>query len=125
YLGVPKLAIERFARAMRLSPLDPWVTRMRSGTAAAHFFLGRYDEAASWVAMALQDRPDFQTALRIQAASNAMAGRPEQAHKAVARLRQLNPVLRVSNLKDVLGPYQQAKHVEQYQEGLRRAGLPE
>jgi adenylate cyclase len=42
----------------------------------------------------------------------------------VARLRQLNPALRVSNLKDVLGPYQQAKHVEQYQEGLRRAGLP-
>jgi hypothetical protein len=29
YLGEPKLAIERFARAMRLSPLDPWVTRMR------------------------------------------------------------------------------------------------
>jgi len=43
--------------------------------------------------------------IRIAAASNAMAGRPEQAHKAVARLRQLNPTLRVSNLKDVLGPY--------------------
>jgi hypothetical protein len=25
----------------------------------------------------------------------------------------------------VLGPYRQAKQVEQYQEGLRRAGLPE
>jgi hypothetical protein len=73
----------------------------------------------------LQDNPDYQPGLRIAAASNAMAGRPEQAHKAVARLRQLNPALRVSNLKDVLGPYRQAKHVEQYQEGLRRAGLPE
>jgi hypothetical protein len=27
-----------------------------------------------------------------------------QAHKAVARLQQLNPALRVANLKDVLGP---------------------
>ena len=124
YLGEPKLAIERFARAMRLSPLDPWVTRMRSGTAAAHFFLGRYDEAASWVAIALQDRPDFQTGLRIPAASNAMAGRLEQAHKAVARLRQLNPVLRVSNLKNVLGPWR-AEDLLRLEEGLRRAGLPE
>ena len=76
---------------------------MRAGTAYAHFFLGRYDEAASWAAMALQDNPDFQPGLRIAAASNAMAGRPEQAHKAMARLRQLNPALRVSNLKDMRG----------------------
>ena len=82
-------------------------------------------EVASWAVTSLQDNPDHQAGLRIDAASNAMAGRPEQAHKAVARLRQLNPALRVSNLKDVLGPYRQAKHVEQYQEGLRRAGLPE
>jgi TolB-like protein/class 3 adenylate cyclase len=125
WLGEPEAAIERFARAMRLSPLDPWLLGMRAGTAYAHFFLGRYDEAASWAAMALQDNPHYQPGLRIAPASNAMAGRPEQAHKAVVRLRQLNPTLRVSNLKDVLGPYQQAKHVEQYQEGLRRAGLPE
>ena len=49
--------------------------------AHAHFFLGRYDEAASWAAMALQDNPDFQPGLRINAASNAMAGRPEQAQR--------------------------------------------
>jgi hypothetical protein len=75
--------------------------------------------------MALQDNPDYQPGLRIAAASNAMAGRPEQAHKAMARLRQLNPALRVSNLKDVLGPYQHAEHLARYEEGLRRAGLPE
>src|SRR5258707_1053320 len=111
-------------QAMRLSPLDPWVTRMRSGTAHAHFLLGRYDEAASWAAMALHDRPDWQTGLRIDAASNAMAGRPEQAHKAMARLRRLNPVLRVSTLKDLLGPWQR-EDLLRYEEGLRRAGLPE
>jgi tetratricopeptide (TPR) repeat protein len=124
YLGEPKLAIERFARAMRLSPLDPFVTRMRSGTAHAHFFLGRYAEAASWAAMAWQDNPDYQPGLRIAAASNAMAGRPEQAHKAMAQLRRLNPVLRVSNLKAVLGPWR-ADDLARYEEGLRQAGLPE
>jgi hypothetical protein len=124
-LGEPEAGIERFARAVRLSPLDPWVTSMRGGIAFAHFFLGRYAEAASWAAMALQDNPDYQPGLRIAAASNAMAGRPELAHKAMARLRQLNPALHISNLKDVLPPIRRAEDLSRYDEGLRRAGLPE
>ena len=125
WLGEPEAAIERFARAMRLSPLDPSLLRMPSGTAHAHFFLGRYDEAASWAAMALQDNADYQPGLRIAAASNAMAGRPEKAHKALARLRLLNPTLRVSTLKDVLGPFRRAEDLLRYEEGMRQAGLPE
>jgi tetratricopeptide (TPR) repeat protein len=126
FLGEPEAAIERFARAMRLNPVDSRMSAgKRSGTAQAHFFLGRYDEAASWAAMALQDNPDYQPALRTAAASNAMAGRPEQAQKAVARLRQLNPALRVSNLKDVQGPYRRAEDLSRLEEGLRKAGLPE
>jgi adenylate cyclase len=125
WLGEPELAIERFARAMRLSPVDPLTMRMRSGTAYAHFLAGRYDQAASWAAMALQDNPDFQPGLRIDAASNAMAGRPEQAHKAMTRLRQLYPALRVSTLKDVQGPYRRAEDLLLMEEGLRQAGLPE
>ena len=72
----------------------------------------------------IHDNPDYQPGLRIAAASNAMAGRPEQAQKAVARLRQLNPALRVSNLKNVLGPWR-ADDLARYEEGLRQAGLPE
>jgi TolB-like protein/class 3 adenylate cyclase len=124
WLGEPASAIERFTRAMRLNPLDPWTTVMQVGTAHAHFFLSRYDEAASWAATALQDNPDYQSGLRIDAASNAMAGRPEQARKAVARLRQLNPTLRVSTLKDLVGPYRH-ESLSRYEEGLRQAGLPE
>ena len=123
YLGEPEAAIERLAHAMRLSPLDPRLMGMRAGTAYAHFLLGRYDEAASWAAMALQDNPDYQPGLRIAAASNAMAGRPEQAHRAMARLRQLNPALRVSTLKD-RGPWR-AEDLLRYEGGLRQAGLPE
>ena len=125
WLGEPELAIERFARAVRLNPLDPRVSGMRSGTAHGYFSLGRYQEAASWAAMASRDNPDFQPALRIEAASSAMAGRLEQAHQALGRLRRFNPSLRVSNLKDALGPYRRAEDISQYQEALRRAGLPE
>ncbi|UWU94189.1 winged helix-turn-helix domain-containing tetratricopeptide repeat protein [Bradyrhizobium sp. CB1015] len=125
WLGEPESAIERFSRAIRLSPLDPWLMAMRAGTAYAHFFLDRHDEAASWAAMALQCSPDYGPGLRITAASNAMAGRPEQAQKAVARLRELSPTLRLSNFKDVIGPYRRAEDVARYEEGLRKAGLPE
>ncbi|UWU75489.1 adenylate/guanylate cyclase domain-containing protein [Bradyrhizobium huanghuaihaiense] len=124
WLGEYELAIERFTRAIRLSPLDPWIAPMRAGTAHANFFLNRYDEAASWAAMALQDNPNSQPLLRIGAASNAMAGRLDLAQKAVVRLRKLNPTLRVSNLKNVLGPYRRAEDISRYEEGLRRAGLP-
>jgi adenylate cyclase len=75
--------------------------------------------------MALQDNPDFQAGVRIGAASNAMAGRPEEAHEMVVRLQRLNPTLRVSNLNHVLGPYRRADDLARYEKGLRKAGLPE
>jgi adenylate cyclase len=125
WLSEPEAAIQRFARAIRLSPIDPRINGMRSGYAHGHFFLNRNEEAVSWAKMALQENPDFQPALRILAASAAMAGHSEQAQKAVARLRQVNPALRVSTLKDVLGPYRLAADLSRYEEGLRQAGLPE
>jgi TolB-like protein/Tfp pilus assembly protein PilF len=120
--GEPELAIERFARALRLNPLNPRLPS--SGTAHAHFFLGNYEEAVSWAASALQDNPDFQGGLRIYAASNAMLGRTDLARKAIHRLQQLTPTLSISTLRNRLGPYQHIGKLEQYEEGLRRAGLP-
>ena len=109
---------------MRLSPLDQRIALMKAGTAHCLFFLGRYDEAASWAARAFREVADNQAVLRITAASNALDGRTEEALKAVARLSQLNPTLRVSNLKDVLGPYGR-EDLARYEDALRRAGLPE
>jgi TolB-like protein/DNA-binding SARP family transcriptional activator/Tfp pilus assembly protein PilF len=125
WLGKPDLAIEHLARAMRLSPLDPLTNRTRTATANAHFFAGRYDEASSWAAMALREWPDFQTALRIAAASNALAGRLEEARNARERLQKLDPALRISNLEDELGPYDRPEDIALYAEGLRAAGLPD
>jgi adenylate cyclase len=125
WLGEPDLAIEHLARAMRLSPLDPLMPNMRATAAYAHFFAGRYDEASLWAEMTLRERPDSLNALHMAAASNAIAGRLAQAHKALARLRQLDPVLRVSNLRDRLGPYRRPEDLARYEEGLKKAGLPD
>ncbi|MHC2149464.1 TolB-like protein [Bradyrhizobium diazoefficiens] len=124
WLCEPDPALKCFAHAMRLNPLDSRMAGMRTGTAYAHFLLGRYEEAASWAAMALQYNPEFPAGLRVAAASNAMAGRLEQARKAMARLRQLRPALRISSIR-ALVPHRRADDLARFEEGLRKAGLPE
>jgi TolB-like protein len=124
YLGEPDRAIEHLARAMRLSPLDPETIRMQAGIAFAHFLSGRYDEASSWALRALRERPTYLTAIRMAAASSALAGRLEEARQAMEHLRQIDPALRVSNLKDRI-PLRRPEDLARYEEGLRKAGLPE
>src|SRR5258705_13517547 len=104
--------------ARNAEPVDP-ATDSADGYAAGGFARHHLQRGHC------KDNPDLQPGLRVAAASNAMAGRPEQAHQAVARLRQLNPALRVSTLRDVGGPYRRAEDISRYEEGLRQAGLPE
>jgi hypothetical protein len=68
--------------------------------------------------------PNFHQALRMAAAGHALAGRLDIARKAMGRLRQIDPDLRVSNLFE-LTPLRRAQDMARYQEGLRKAGLPE
>jgi TolB-like protein len=122
--GEPDLAIERFARAMRLSPLDPEMVRMQAGTAMAHLLSGRFDAASSWAETALRDLPSFLLAVGLAAASHALAGRTDEARRAMSQLRRLGPALRISNVKDwVL--LQRPEDLSTFADGLRKAGLPE
>ncbi|HTV29759.1 MAG TPA: winged helix-turn-helix domain-containing tetratricopeptide repeat protein [Xanthobacteraceae bacterium] len=123
YLGQPDAAIEHIEHAMRLSPLDPLFFGMLNGMAAAHFLAGRYEKASSWAEKALRDHPNYLPALRMSAASNALAGRLEEARKAMARMRQFDPALRVGGLKDVV-PFRGPQDCARYVHGLRTAGLP-
>jgi TolB-like protein/class 3 adenylate cyclase len=124
WLGEPEAAIERESHAMRLSPHDPHIFNMRTATAYAHFIASRYAEAVSWAEMAIRERPNHNSALRIISASYAMAGRMEQARKTVAHLCELDPTLRISNL-DQLNPFRKPENFARLAEGLRKAGLPE
>jgi TolB-like protein len=56
--GEHSAAIEHVARAIRLSPLDPHLWEWQFFAALAHFFEGRYDEAASSVEGALTEQPN-------------------------------------------------------------------
>jgi tetratricopeptide (TPR) repeat protein len=54
YLGEHDVTVEHAARAMRLSPLDPFTFLASTIVGAGHFYAGRYDEASSWAEKALR-----------------------------------------------------------------------
>ena len=61
---------------------------------------------------------------RIAAASNALVGRIEKAQKIAARFHQLDPGFRISSMKDNF-PFRRPEDLARYEDGLRKAGLPE
>ncbi|WP_150806533.1 winged helix-turn-helix domain-containing tetratricopeptide repeat protein [Pseudomonas fluorescens] len=117
-------AIEHLAHAARLSPLDPEMFRMQVGMALAHFFAGHFDAASAWAEKALGNLPSLLVPVALVAASHALSGRMDKAQQAMQRLRELDPALRVSKLKDWL-PIQQPEDLARFADGLRLAGLPE
>lgn len=120
----PDIAIEHMLRARRLSPLDPLTFFMQCFTAFAHFVAGRYDAAWPLAEAASRAQPYYLTGLRVAAASDAMAGRLDAASRHIVRSLQLDPDLRLSNLKHRVGQIR-PDYFARYVEALRLAGLPE
>jgi tetratricopeptide (TPR) repeat protein len=124
WLGEPEAALQHLAHATRMSPFGSMVPVIQNAITFAHFLACDYDKASSVAEQVLREKPDFYLTLRYAAASNALAGRMEEARQAMARLRQIDPELRISNLKDFT-PLRRPEDRARYEEGMRKAGLPE
>ena len=124
WLGKPEVATEHLACALRLSPHDPLSLTYQAASACAHFFNERYTEAWSWAETAMRDRPNYAFPHCIGAASAALAGRLTEARKAMARVHELMPDLRTSNLKEFF-PLRRSRDLANFADGLRKAGLAE
>lgn len=124
WCGETETAIEHLGHAMRLSPLDPELYRMRAGMGLAHLFAEEFDLATSWAEAALRELPTLLLAVAILAASDALAGRQSQAQRTMGKLRQLDPELRLSTIKNWL-PIHRPENLATIVAGLRTAGLPE
>src|SRR5262249_30546793 len=125
YLSEPANAIDPFERSMRLSPLDPFGYFGCAGMGLAHLFAGHSGDAVSWAGKASHEQPNWATALRVAAIVYALSDRIVEAREAMARLREIDPTLRLSNLERVAPPLRRPEDRARFADGLRRAGLPE
>ena len=122
FAGQDREAIEHAEEAIRLSPLDPEMAFFLGGIAVAHYAVGRFAEAVRYTTEALRLRPGFQGAQRLRCASLAQSGRLEEARSFFATVQSQQPWLSVEWIK-VGVPYQTPALMEQYLDGMRKAGL--
>jgi adenylate cyclase len=119
--GLPEEAIRSFERAIRTSPVDPWLHASFTGMGYALIELGRFDEAMVAGKKALRQAHSHPVPYRCLAAAFAHLGRDAEAHEAAAHLLELDPAFTISSWI-ARGGQSNAKLLI---EGLRKAGLPE
>jgi tetratricopeptide (TPR) repeat protein len=122
--GEPETALRHFAHVTRLSPFEPMMGVIKASIVFAHCMVGQYEKASALAEQVMREGPDLHMGLRFGAASFALAGRLEDARKTIARLRQIDPLLRVSDLKE-LTPLRGLEDLARYEDSMRLAGLPE
>lgn len=122
YLGEPQAALEHARVALRLSPEDPQMFGIQSAHAQAHLFLGQLDEALTWSKAAVRQRSNFLIGQCMVAITAALTGRNDEAARALARVREIDPRASLASLAQVL-PLRRAQDREIFADGLRRAGL--
>ena len=91
HAGQIELAVTLLDRSMRLSPNDPSCFSAWTGLALALLALGRDEEAVIAARKAVQFNASSCEALRVLAASLALANRTEEARAALAHLLELDP----------------------------------
>ena len=91
YAGDSDRAIEQFAEARRLSPVDPRGYFPLLGIATSHFFARRFDETIRITQRILSEVPEHNIARRYLAAALAHSGMQDQAREAVYALLARQP----------------------------------
>jgi TolB-like protein len=122
FAGRDREAIDHGNEAIRLSPLDPEMALFLGAIAVAHYTAGRYEEAARFTTEALRLRPGFHGGQRLRCASLAQTGQLKEARAFLATVRREQPFLSIDWVRANV-PYQTPALMEQFVDGLRKAGL--
>jgi tetratricopeptide (TPR) repeat protein len=122
YCGRWEEASVAAARALRLSPRDPY-SAIYCGIGAYAQFVGRnYSEAMRLARDGIRQRSDFVGAHRVLTAAASMAGQDEVARAALRELRRAQPNISLSWIAQQM-PIKHDADREHYIDAFRRAGL--
>ena len=129
YLGRREQIIEYADKAMRLSPLDPYLAFFHLFRAIGCFMLQRDDDAIVSLRHAVANDPEFPNAVAWLAALLALTGHEAEArdalkHYFLIRGAKTKTIAQWKSLAYSDNPGYLAAR-ERWYEGLRRAGMPE
>jgi TolB-like protein len=125
YRANPLAALERFEKAMKLSPLDPFAFNTRMGMASALASSGRPQDAVTIAKDVTKKHPDVTWAHRQLASYAAMAGDIETARSAARKLLAADPDFTIRRYLAIPAFQDMPEYRDRLAQGLRDAGLPE
>lgn len=110
-------------RGVRLAPLDPLAFFHEHVMGQAQYVAGDFEASIRWSRASLARQPKHQPSLRALVAAKVAAGRLAEARVDAARLLELDPAMRVSQ---IAARTPLAGHVrDAFVERLHQAGLPD
>jgi adenylate cyclase len=119
FAGQHEQAIESFERALRLDPqMNLWI----HARGRAQFALKRYDEAEATFKRRLIHMPRSDVTRAYLASLYGHTGRHDDARQMWRELMEINPKYTLEHTLRIL-PYTNPAPLEQFVEGLRKAGL--
>lgn len=109
-------------KAIRLNPVPELGQFIILGR--AHFMIGQYEEAISWLKKALHVSPNFLPARAFLAACYSSLDRQTEAAAEAEEIIRINPEFNLDSYVKTLH-YKDKSDVDRYIAALRKAGLPE
>jgi TolB-like protein/class 3 adenylate cyclase len=116
-------AIKQAEQSLRLSPSGSLLFLPYVAMAYAHFFAGRFDEAAFAASRAAQANPQFSIPWVLRTAALASLDGAEEVQASAQRLRELWPSFTIREY--LASNFTSPERLAMFGEALRRAALPE
>jgi TolB-like protein/Tfp pilus assembly protein PilF len=125
YDGRYEEAFPHFRRAIDLSPHDPQRWAFHAYRALAHLLAGQYEQAVDWAGRAARIPNCHYWPYVHRVAALGYMDDAEKLHEAVQALDNMRPGFTCRMARHRLFYLKDARQLDLYVDGLRRAGLPE
>ena len=123
YSGRAEPAVEKFERALRLSPLDPMNFNNYVGIGSTHEIREDYEQAIAFYLRGLEERPHARWLYRHLASAYAGAGRMDEAARAFDQMMRVYPDMTAAKFRQAMVFKTDA--IDRMVANLKSLGLPD